>query len=98
MSAIMASVADSSDIKVAASRIESHVTDLRRQVSAFNRSETNLIRVLLNRTLETIRQELDQIKGKKKWFLAFNKGSVKSKIEECTNRRNDAVQIFQVRS
>jgi len=51
---------------------------------------------VLNRTLEIICGELNQIKGKKKWLLTFSKASVKSKIEECTNRLNDAVQIFQV--
>jgi len=97
MSAIMASVAASSDIKDATSRIENDVTNLGGQVSASNGTETNLTPVLSNRTLDTIRQELDQIKGKKKWLLALSKGSIKSKIEECTNRLNDAVQIFQVR-
>ena len=42
MSAIMASVAASSDIKDAASRIEGDVTNLRRQVSVLSRSETSL--------------------------------------------------------
>ena len=47
MSAIVASVAANSNIKDAASRIESDVMNLRRLVSALNTSEVNLTQALI---------------------------------------------------
>ena len=60
---------------------------LRRQASSFIEEETHSNTGIVKWALETIREVVSQIKGKKKWWLAFSKGSVKSKIEGCTNGR-----------
>ena len=57
MSAI---VVTTSDIKDAASRIESDVTNLGGQVSALSKTETNLMRVLLHRTYYSPRTRRNQ--------------------------------------
>jgi len=81
----MANVTGSSDISDAASKIESYVVSLPRQVSSFI-EETHSNTGIVEWALETIREVLSQIKGKKKWWLASSEGSVKSKSEGCTNR------------
>jgi len=82
MLAIMANLTASLDTTDEASKIEIYVASLRRQAFAFSQDGPIVTPVLSNRRLEIIYEEVSQIRGKKKWLLAFSKGSVKLKIEE----------------
>jgi hypothetical protein len=49
-----------------------------------------------NRHLSTVKAELEQIKQQNRWLLFFFANLNKSKVEDCVNSLQDALQRFQV--